>query len=76
MNFNHIRTTRFKKILERKIQDIDGSTLKESQVKKSSEENEDDVWPEGCLEYFFSNKMFFPGFVRPNNQIINIIEKF
>ena len=73
--FNHIRTTRFLKIIE-KIQDIDSSTSKEYQGKKSSAENEDVVWPEDCLEYFYNNKMFFPGFVRSNKQIINIIRKF
>ena len=64
------------KKIQKNIQNIDGSTSREYPVKKSSEKNEDIVWPEDCLEYFYNNKMFFPGIVRPNKQIINNIKKF
>ena len=45
------------------IQDGDGSVTKENQVRKAEEINVADDWSEDCLEFFYDNKMFFPGIV-------------
>ena len=46
-----------------------GDSIREDQEKKVETENNffyaADDWSEDCLEYFFNNKIFFPGIVSP-----------
>ena len=37
---------------------------KDYQVEKTEKEDVIDDWSEDSIEYFYSNKVFFPGFVR------------
>ena len=46
----------------KKFQEIDRSTSKEYKAEKRKGKEVAD-WSDDSLEYFYNNKMFFPGFV-------------